>query len=73
MESKQDVFEDTADILEDLFWRAEDAYVNTGFIDVEGLRARYAAAGKVAVPREVGECIDDFKSRHYPLLSFMGI
>lgn len=65
MKSKQEVFEDALTELRDV--ASLDVGIAAEYYDedlINGFRARYAAAGKVAVPREVGKAIDGAQAAH---------
>lgn len=71
MESKQDVFDEVLDEL--AYAIGDNDRLTEDQIDAElaDFRARYAAADKVAVPREVGEWIDCAKSNNFSLYEAM--
>jgi hypothetical protein len=71
MKSKQDVFEDALDELRYAISLAKEPVAAEDLSDedlLDDLRARYAAAGKVPVPRKVGEYIDN----HYRMFTIFG-
>jgi hypothetical protein len=64
MESKQDVFDSALDELRYAISLAKEPVAAEDLSSdelLDDLRARYAAAGKVAVPEWVGRYIDDLK------------
>lgn len=66
-ESKQDVFDSALDELRYAISLAKEPVAAedlSGDELLNDLRARYTAAGKVAVPREVGKAIDGAQAAH---------
>ena len=66
-ESKQDVFEAVMCDYDEVFGCAVDHGYYGDALTAGEYRARYAGAGKVAVPREVGEYIDWCKAHEMSL------
>jgi hypothetical protein len=67
-ESKQDVFEAVMCDYDEVLGCAVDHGYYGDALTAGEYRARYAGAGKVAVPREVGEYIDN----HYGMFTIFG-